>query len=169
MSPPPDVGDFESYARTARTRLLRFAVVVTDDRELAQDVVQDVLLRAQRNWERISRADHPHAYVRRMIVNEVTSWRRKWSRIEPRPDSALDRATDDPTDAVDRRDAILRDLARLPVKQRAAVVLRYLEDLPDDEIAVVLGCSPGTVRVHIHRALTKLRVDLAADVSAGRT
>ncbi len=154
--------DFESYVHDSRTPLLRFAVVLTDDPELAQDVVQDVLLRAQRNWVRIGGLDHPHAYVRRMVVNEVISNRRKWSRIEARPDAELDAPTPDPTTAVDRRDALLRELGRLPVNQRAAVVMRYLEDLSDAEIAAVLGCTPGTVRVHVHRALTRLRVDLGS-------
>lgn len=157
-----DSSDFESYARESRVPLLRFAVVLTDDPELAQDVVQDVLLRAQQNWSRIDGLDRPHAYVRRMVVNEVISWRRKWSRIEARPDTDLDGAVADPTDAVDRRDALLQELGRLPVKQRAAVAMRYLDDMTDADIGEVLGCSPGTVRVHVHRALTRLRVELAS-------
>jgi RNA polymerase sigma-70 factor (sigma-E family) len=158
--------DFESYVRDAGRPLLRFAIVLTDDPELAQDLVQDVLLRAQQNWARIGEVERPHAYVRRMIVNEMVSWRRKWSRIEPRPDRDLDHVVADPTDAVDRRDALLTELARLPVKQRAAIVLRYLEDMTDADIGEVLGCTPGTVRVHVHRALARLRVDLGSSAIA---
>lgn len=154
--------DFESYVLDARTPLLRFAVVLTDDPELAQDVVQEVLLRAQQRWDTIRGLDHPHAYVRRMVVNEVISTHRRSSRVEARPDDELDVPTADPTDAVDRRDALLRRLGRLPVNQRAAVVMRYLEDMADDEIAAVLGCTAGTVRVHVHRALARLRVDLGS-------
>jgi RNA polymerase sigma-70 factor (sigma-E family) len=154
--------DFESYVLDARTPLLRFAVVLTDDPELSQDVVQEVLLRTQQRWDTIRGLDHPHAYVRRMVVNEVISAYRRSSRVEVRPDDELDVPTADPTDAVDRRDALLRRLGRLPVNQRAAVVMRYLEDLTDDEIAAVLGCTPGTVRVHVHRALARLRVDLGS-------
>lgn len=154
--------DFESYVRGSRTSLLRFAVVLTDDPEHAQDVVQDVLLRAQQHWPRISGVEHPHAYVRRMVVNEVISSHRRLSRVEARPDLDLDTTAPDPTDAVDRRAALLQQLALLPVQQRAAVVMRYLEDMADADIAAALGCSVSTVRVHVHRALHRLRVDLGS-------
>ena len=150
--------DFEAYVRQSRLPLLRFAVVLTDDPELAQDVVHDVLLKAQKRWRDIAGTDHPHAYVRRMLVNEVTSWRRKWSRIEARPDEAIDRPVSDPTTAIDRRDALIRELSRLPVRQRAVLVMRYFEDMPDAEIADVLGCGVATVRVHAHRGLAAMRV-----------
>lgn len=153
--------EFGDYVARARRPLLRFAVVLTDDPELAQDVVHDVLLKAHQQWRRVSRADDPHAYVRRMLVNEVTSWRRKWSRIEARPDRHLDRAVPDHATEVERRDALLRRVAQLPMKQRAALVLRFFEDLPDAQIADALGCSESTVRVHIHRALAALRMDAA--------
>ncbi len=150
--------DFDTYARSARLPLLRFAVVLTDDPELAQDLVHDVLLKAQQSWSSIAEADHPHAYVRRMLTNRVISWRRKWGRIQPRPDRDLDRTVDDPTDEVDRRDALLRSLSRLPARQRAAIVMRYLEDMADPDIAEALGCGISTVRVHIHRGLAAMRV-----------
>ncbi|MGI8881103.1 MAG: SigE family RNA polymerase sigma factor [Jatrophihabitans sp.] len=152
--------DFETYATQSRQRLLRLAVVLTDDPELAQDVVQDVLLKAQQRWPTIGALDQSHAYVRRMIVNEVVSWRRKWGRIEARPDERLDRQVPDQTDAIDSRDAILRELALLPARQRAAVVMRYFEDMSDVEIAAVLDCRPATARGLLHRALKALRVDL---------
>lgn len=153
--------EFEGYVVRARRPLLRFAVVLTDDPDLAQDVVHDVLLKAQKQWGRVALADDPHAYVRRMLVNEVISWRRKWSRIEARPDRQLDRPVPDHAEGIERRDALLRRIAALPIKQRAAIVLRFFEDLPDAQIADALGCSESTVRVHIHRALATLRVDEA--------
>jgi RNA polymerase sigma-70 factor (sigma-E family) len=160
------VVEFGSYVRDARVSLLRFAVVLTDDPELAQDLVHDVLLRAQQQWDRIGEVARPHAYVRRMITNEAISWKRKWARIEARPDADIDSAVADPTDAFDRRDALLGEVARLPIKQRAAVVMRYLEDMTDAEISEVLDCSAATVRVHIHRALRRLRVDLGSQPAA---
>jgi RNA polymerase sigma-70 factor (sigma-E family) len=150
--------DFETYARSARLPLLRYAVVLTDDPELAQDLVHDVLLKAQQSWSSVVAAEYPHAYVRRMLTNQLISWRRKWGRVQPRPDRDLDRTIDDPTDAVDRRDALLRSLSRLPARQRAAIVMRYLEDMADADIAEALGCGLSTVRVHIHRGLAALRV-----------
>lgn len=153
--------EFDSYARSARLPLLRFAVVLTDDPDLAQDLVHDVLLRAQQQWPRISGVEHPHAYVRRMLANEVVTWKRKWGRVEPHPDEVLEQPAPDHAETVERRDALLREIARLPIKQRAAVVMRYLEDMTDDEIAAALECSAATVRVHIHRALRRLRIDIA--------
>lgn len=151
--------DFDAFVRESRVPLLRFAGVLAEDVELAQDLVQEVLLRAQASWPRIAAADHPYAYLRRMLVNEAISWHRKWGRIEPRPTHRLDDAVSDPTDAVAVRDDLLRRLTVLPARQKAAIVLRYLEDLSDDEIADALGCSIATVRVHIHRGLRRLRVD----------
>ena len=151
--------DFETYATQSRRRLLRYAVVLTNDPDLAEDLLHEVLLRAGQGWSKIGRLAEPHAYVRRMLTHEVVSWHRKWGRIAARPDAELDRPTLDPTGAVDRREAILRELGGLPVRQRAAIVLRYFEDLTDQQMGQVLGCRAGTVRIHIHRAMKRLRVE----------
>lgn len=151
--------DFDTYAAQSRGSLLRLAVVVTDDRELAQDVVQEVLLKANQRWNRIGSLEYPHAYVRRMLSNEIISWHRKWGRVESRPARELDQAVPDPASLVDRRDALLREVARLPLHQRTAIVLRYFEDLSDEQIADTLGCRPATVRAHLHRALKTLRIE----------
>jgi RNA polymerase sigma-70 factor (sigma-E family) len=156
--------NFETYVTQSRRRLLRYAVVLTNDPELAEDVLQEVLLRAGQQWPKIGRLDEPHAYVRRMLTNEVVSWRRKWGRVEARPDPDLDRLMHDPTGVVDRRETILRELARLPARQHAAVVLRYFEDLTDEQIGEVLGCRTTTVRIYIHRAMKTLRVETTAAV-----
>lgn len=158
--------DFESYAAESRTALVRFAAVVTDDVHLAQDIVQEVLLRAQQMWVRIESMKHPEAYVRRMIVNEARSGWRRTKRVEPRSDIELGASSADHATTYERRDELRRQLLRLPTKQRAAVVMRYLEDLPDSEIAAALDCSPTTVRVHIYRALARMRVDLDAGSSS---
>jgi RNA polymerase sigma-70 factor (sigma-E family) len=157
--PPPRAEEYAAYVARQRRALLRLAVVLTNDPELAQDLVQDVLLKAHQRWSHIAGLDRPHAYVRRMLANETLSWRRKWGRIEARPDADLDRPIDDPTDAFDRRDSLLAALARLPARQRLAVVLRYFEDIDDPEIAEIMGCRPGTVRGYLFRALKTLRVD----------
>ena len=167
--------EFETYVRQHAQALLRFATLLSDDPATAEDVVQEVLLRAHSRWPRIAATDRPHAYVRRMVVNETTSWHRKWGRVEARPDHDLDRAQRDGTGTTDARDEILRAVAVLPPRQRAALVLRYYEGLDDAEIAGVLGCRTVTVRGYLHRALKTLRVDLATDdttrpvVATGRT
>src|ERR1700742_4048853 len=129
---------FEEFAATRLDAVVRFAAVLTNDRGLAEDVVQEVLIRAHRRWAQIAVLDQPEAYVRRMIVNEFYSWRRKWARIAPRPSEELDGRTapvDDHAATIADRRTLLAEVAKLPRKQRAVLVLRYYEGLPDAEIA----------------------------------
>lgn len=154
--------EFEAYARQSTAPLLRFALVLTNDVGLAQDVVQEVLLRALSRWDRIGSLPSPHAYVRRMVVNEFVSWRRKWARIVPTPDSELDSSLPDPGHLIDLRTELIGELAKLPRAQRAAIVMRYFEDMPDMDIAVALNCRPTTVRGYLHRGLKALRIEMTA-------
>jgi RNA polymerase sigma-70 factor (sigma-E family) len=152
---------FEEFLDTRLAALLRFAKVLCVDRGLAEDVVQEVLLRAQGRWSRIGPLDKPEAYVRKMIVNEFLSWRRTWARVIPVAAVPETGEVPDPSDALADRDLLVAQLARLPRRQRAAVVLRYYGGLSDTEIADELGCSHGTARSHLSRALATLRVELA--------
>lgn len=151
---------FEEFVRLHLPRLSRFAGVLCGDRWLAEDVLQEVLARAQSRWGSLTDLDQPEAYVRRMIVNEFLSWRRRFRRqvlIAEFPDQA------DDADSVGQhadRDALVTQLAKLPRKQRTVIVLRYYGGLSDAEIARDLGCSPGTVRSHASRALSALRVQM---------
>jgi RNA polymerase sigma-70 factor (sigma-E family) len=153
---------FEEYAAWHLPALLRFAAVLTGDRDLAQDIVQEVLGRAHVRWRKIGRLDQPDSYVRRMITNEFLSWRRRWARVIP-VGQVADRAPAGPDTATTHaeRDALLAELARLPRQQQAVLVLRYYEGLSDTEIADLLGCRPGTVRGYASRALAALRIELA--------
>ncbi len=158
---------FEEFAATRLDAVVRFATVLTNDRGLAEDVVQEVLIRAHQRWTQIESLDQPEAYVRRMIVNEFYSWRRKWARVIPRPaeefadhDARTEPIADHANTVADRR-TLLGEIAKLPRKQRAVLVLRYYEGLPDAEIATTLGCSATTVRGYAFRALKSLRVELA--------
>jgi RNA polymerase sigma factor (sigma-70 family) len=134
---------------------------MTCDRYLAQDIVQDVLLRAQHRWSRIAAMDAPYLYVKRMVTNEYLSWRRRRAaRDIASSASTLDTLTPPVSDPAIRhaeRDAMRARIAVLPRKQRAALVLRYYDDCTDVEIATVLRCTEGTVRSHISRALKTLR------------
>jgi RNA polymerase sigma-70 factor (sigma-E family) len=154
--------EFESYARAHSHQLLRFAAVLTNDNGVAEDVVQNVLIKAHARWDRIGVIDNRQAYLRRMVVNELNSWRRKWARYVPHPDTALERHVGDGTGQIDDRVDLVGELGKLPAQQRAAVVLRFLEDLSDAEIAEVLNCREVTVRGYIHRALNALRIEMAA-------
>jgi RNA polymerase sigma-70 factor (sigma-E family) len=150
---------FDEFARRELPSLLRLAGVLAGDRGIAEDVVQEVLLRVSRRWASVSATDVPHAYVRRMVVNEYVSWRRKWARIVPHAEVLDARTVPDHADTHADRDDLNRRLDRLPPKQRAVLVLRYYEGLSDDAVAELLGCSTGTVRSHASRALAVLRLD----------
>jgi RNA polymerase sigma-70 factor (sigma-E family) len=157
---------FEEFAAARLPALMRFAVVLTGDRGVAEDVVQEVLIRLNERWRRIAAAGSPEPYVRRMVVNQYLSWRRRWWRHVPHadPGSAAGAAglpvVPDPAGNHADRDALLAELRRLPPRQRAVLVLRYYEGLPDADIAQALGCTPGTVRSHASRGLAALRIEL---------
>jgi RNA polymerase sigma-70 factor (sigma-E family) len=157
---------FEDFMRLRQRPLLRFAMVLTGDAQRAEDIVSDVLGRAWEKWERIGSLAEPNAYVRRMVVNEFLSWKRLTKRTAPRNDVAqlIDDAGRDyasNTESVlTERSAMVDALARLPRKQRAALVLRFYEGLSDAEIATVLGCGQVTVRSNTSRALAALRIQL---------
>lgn len=153
------VSDFEAWAESRLPGLLRFAYLVTGSQHAAEDAVQAALTRVCERWARVRRADDPDAYVRRMVVNEhVSGWRRA-GRREVAVAEVRSRSVD-PVALVDEADAVWRVCSTLPRQQRAAVVLRFYEDLEYAEIAALLGCSETTVRSHVHRALTALRAAL---------
>jgi RNA polymerase sigma-70 factor (sigma-E family) len=152
---------FEEFLAAELPSLTRFAGALTGDRHLAEDVLSDALLVVSRRWGRIAGMDRPLAYVHRAVVTTFLSERRKAGRrrTDPVADQALlDRAEPDASDAVARRDFVARLLAGLPPQQRAAVVLRYLMDQTDQEIAAALGCSTGTVRSHLSHGRSALRL-----------
>ncbi|MBM2621406.1 SigE family RNA polymerase sigma factor [Actinoplanes sp. LDG1-06] len=157
---------FEEFLSARLAALLRYATVLACDPHLAEDIVQEVLARAQPRWHRIAAADVPEAYVKRMIVNELASWRRRRAaRVVPMSLPALDavsREIADPAAEFGERDAMIRRIAALPLKQRIVVALRFYEGLDDDEIADLLGCRPVTVRSHASRALATLRKHVSA-------
>jgi RNA polymerase sigma-70 factor (sigma-E family) len=155
---------YDEFARSRLAPLLRYAVMLTGDSHLAEDLVQETLVRVQLKWRRVSRADVPDLYVRRMLTNAFLDWRRgRWMRhiVLGGPAAAhRDAAVGDHTDQRAERDEMWQLLATLPRRQRAALVLRYYEDLADAQVAEVLGCAVGTVRAHISRALATLREQL---------
>jgi RNA polymerase sigma-70 factor (sigma-E family) len=155
---------FEEFAGTRLPAVLRFAGVLTGDRALAEDVVQEVLIRASARWQQIGQLDRPEHYVRKMVVNEYLSWRRRsWRLVPSGTGPEIDRRlAPDHAQAHAERDALLAELGKLPRRQRAVLVLRYYEGLSDTEIADVLRCAPGTVRGYASRALATLRIELTS-------
>jgi RNA polymerase sigma-70 factor (sigma-E family) len=157
---------FEEFAQTRLPALLAFATVLTGQRATAEDLTQEVLIRAHSRWDQIARLDRPELYVRKMVLNEFLSWRRRSWRTVPaaNPVPALDFIADH-TASYDEHAAMLSQLAKLPARQRAVLALRYYEDRSDAEIAELLGCAPGTVRAYASRALAALRIELRPDQS----
>jgi RNA polymerase sigma-70 factor (sigma-E family) len=149
---------FEQYATTRLTALLGTARAICGDPALAEDLVQDVLIKVHAHWDGIEALAARDAYVRRMLVNELISWRRKWARMVPHAQPTRDLAGPDEASAHAERDELLAEIRRLPPRQRVVIGLRYFADQSDEQIAEALGCAQGTVRVHASRALAALRV-----------
>lgn len=149
--------EFREFVRSRATPLHRSAYLLCGDRHLADDVVQDTLVKVYQHWRRVRQADSQEAYVRRILLNEVRGrWRRR-ERSVPVAEFADEPAVADPSDDVIRRDGLRQALLTLPLRQRATVVLRYLEGLSERETAAVLGCSTGTVKSQSSRALAGLK------------
>lgn len=151
---------FRDFVQGGARRHLRVAYLLTGNPADAEDLLQIALARLMRVWDRVSRSGDPDAYLRRVIVNAHRSrWQRRWRgevATEVLPDQPHD-----PYDGSDTRDELRRALAGLSRGERAVVVLRHVEDLPEAEVARLLGCSTGTVKSQASRGLTKLRAALA--------
>jgi RNA polymerase sigma-70 factor (ECF subfamily) len=148
---------FPAFVAARSRALLGTAYLLTGDHGLAEDLLQAALTKTYLAWGRIRDRDSLEAYVRQtMITTHVSSWRRRW-RGETPTETLPESTYDSPTSASDERARIYPHLRALPARQRAVVVLRYYEDLPEAEIARLLGCSPGTVKSQAHRALATLR------------
>jgi RNA polymerase sigma-70 factor (sigma-E family) len=159
---------FEEFAAARLSALLRFAFLLCGDRELARDLVQEALTKALVHWSRVDAADHPYAYVRMMLTNEFLALKRRRLRTVPlTPDLGQLPPEPDAAAGLGDRDELWRQLAGLPKQQRAVLVLRYYEGLPDAEIAEVLRCREGTVRAYAARAFATLRVELTQPSHSG--
>jgi RNA polymerase sigma-70 factor (sigma-E family) len=158
---------FEEYAAAAWPRLYRSSYLLTGNHADAEDLAQQTLVQAYRSWDKVSRADQPAAYLRRMLTNLYISQRRPKSRrlevltdAPPEPRSA-------PGVGVEDGMEIWPHVASLPPRQRAVIVLRYYEQLSEREIAETLGCSTGNVKSTAHRALKALRAAVDHEMHDG--
>ena len=164
---PPAVGDpaFHEYVTSRSGSLLRMAYLLTRNRADAEDLVQAALAKTYQAWDRIEDRAAVDGYVRRAMVNTHISWWRR-RRVEEYPtDEIPDQPVIDHASDSEVQDALRRAIERLPQRMRAAVVLRYYEDMSEAEIANVLGVSLGTVKSTVSRAVAKLRID--ADLLEG--
>lgn len=149
--------EFREYVAARSAWLLRTAYLLTGNHAEAEDLLQTTLAKTYLSWRRIQARGALDAYVRRVMVNTHISWWRRRKIDEYPADVLPDVPVDDPTLRTDLRDALWKALDRLPRRQRAAVVLRYYEDLTEPEVAQVLGVSVGTVKSTVSRAVAKLR------------
>lgn len=148
---------FTGFVVEHEQRLLGTAYLLTGDFGHAQDLVQTALAKAYRHWAWVSAADHPVAYVRRTMVNTHVSWLRRLSSTERVSPVVADRADDDPQAALAVKDEVRRALLQLSPRVRAALVLRYFEDLTEVETARLMGCATSTVSTYTARGLAALR------------
>jgi RNA polymerase sigma-70 factor (sigma-E family) len=149
---------FRQYVAARSPALMRTAYLLTGNRADAEDLLQTALAKTYLAWDRIQERDALDGYVRRVLVNTQTSWWRR-RKVDEYPTGELpERGTGrDATEDLVLHDALWTALSGLPKRQRAAVVLRYYEDLSEAETAQVLGVSVGTVKSTTSRALIKLR------------
>jgi len=151
--------EFSEYVGLRWPRLVRSAVLLGCSPAEAEDVVQTALTRCLVSWSKVERAGDRDAYVHRVLINTFTSGRRRrW--VGERPTLSLpERHAADETEAVDTADAVERSLRRLTTEQRTAIVLRYYANLGEQQMAMVLGVAPGTVKSRLSRALKVLADD----------
>jgi RNA polymerase sigma factor (sigma-70 family) len=145
---------FEDVYRRNRESLLRLARLLGGSDTHAEDVVHDAFLGLSRHWDNVA---NPEGYLRTSVVNLTRTVHRRTGRERDKLERA-ERARLHPVvthqPELDETWDLLR---RLPARQRAALVLRFYEDLPEAEIARLLGCRPGTVKSLLHRGLARVR------------
>ena len=155
---------FREFVALRSSHLFRTALLMVGDYQLAQDLLQESLVKTYVAWPRLRDVGNAEAYARRVMVTTSISWRRR-SSFHERPAAA-------PPDAVvaDVADVIAADtdlwthLHALPSRQRAAVVLRYCQDLSEVQTAELMGCTVGSVKRHASRGLAKLRARMGAQL-----
>lgn len=159
-----DESGFAAFVTAGSRRHLRTAYLLTGNAADAEDLLQTALSQLVRVWDRVAQSGDVDAYLRRVLVNtHVSRGRRRWHRERP-TDAPPDLPGRDPYVTLDDRDQLRRALVRLSPGERRTVVLRHVEDLPEAEVARLLGCSVGTVKSQGARGLAKLR--RALEVSA---
>ncbi|MFB4320473.1 SigE family RNA polymerase sigma factor [Actinomadura sp. 21ATH] len=158
MSEPTQESAYVAFAAAAWKRHYGLAMLLTGDPHRAEELLQDCLVKLYVRWRRVSGGD-PDAYLKRMLANgNVSWWRRRRRELLTAVPERHDGRSSLPPEADDE---LRRALLALPGRQRAVVVLRHYADLTDTAVADLLGCSVGTVKKAHHRAMQRLRTQLA--------
>ncbi len=151
---------FDAFYLREFPRMVALAAAVSGNRAIAEDLAQETMVQAHRNWSRIARYDKPGAWARRVTINLATSALRQRA-AEARRALRLGRATGELPPPEPEDEAIWEAVQQLPRRQRAAVALHYLEDRPVREIAEILECTESTAKVHLHKGRAALAASLA--------
>jgi RNA polymerase sigma-70 factor (ECF subfamily) len=154
-------GDFDEFFADHYDPVARALTLATRDRELAEDAAQEAFARALRHWKKVREMDRPSTWVYVVAMNHL---RDQWRRGARR--AIADVEPIDETGGVAVKLTVREAIATLPARQREAIVLRYLADLPIADVADAMGCAVGTAKATIHHALRAMRVELDEDDDA---
>lgn len=158
--PRRDPAAFAEFVAARSSALQRTAYLMVGDRGLAQDLLQEALTKTYVAWPRLRDPSKAEAYTRKAVTTTAISWYRRRSWGERPTDTVPERELDGHEDAVATRDLLWQALQNLPPRQRAAIVLRFYEDLTEAQTAAALDCAVGTVKSQVSAGLRKLRDDL---------
>ncbi len=154
----PITESFDAFYLREFPKMVALAAAVSGSRLIAEDLAQEAMVKANRQWDRVAGYDKPGAWVRRVTINLATSAIRRRAAEAKR---LLGFAAPPPLGEPEPDDVdVWAAVAKLPSKQRAAIALHYLEDRPVDEIAEVLQCAHATAKVHLHRGRQALAAAL---------
>ena len=159
--PGDDEAGFDALFRRELGPITRTAYLVVGDWEVARELAQDAFVQALRHWRKVRDLESPGGWVRRVAIRDAVRTRRRDARGRELALGAAPDAASGGSITLDVRDALLA----LPVRQRAAIVLHYLDDRPVAEIATLLGCSSGSVKTHLARGRHALAALLGEDVT----
>ncbi len=156
---------FAEFAQARSPALFRAAFLMVGDRGLAEDLLQEALTKTYVAWPRLREMANAEAYTRKAITTTAISWwrRKSWQREVPR-DDLPDQRVEEQGAHVDERDWLWTELQMLAPRQRAAIVLRYYEDLTEAQTAEAMGCSVGTVKSQVSDGLNRLRTRVGPGV-----
>lgn len=162
MSTRPTDAEYADFVASAWGPLYRTAYLMIGNHALAEDLVQTALTNTYASWRNVRELDAAYAYARTAVARSVASWFRSKVRLREQPTDRLPETSYAPDPST--RPMLLEALAQLPPRQRAAVVLRFYDDLNVAEVAHALGCSEGTVKSQTSAGLGKLRLLLGDSV-----
>jgi RNA polymerase sigma-70 factor (sigma-E family) len=160
-----DSAAFAEFATARSAALFRAAYLMVGDHALAEDLLQEALTKTYVAWPRLRDVNNAEAYTRKAITTTAISWwrRKSWQNEKPR-DDVPELSSAEHSEQVAERDWLWAELQSLPPRQRAAVVLRFYEDLTEAQTAEAMGVSVGTVKSQVSDALKKLRAKLGPNV-----